>query len=322
MIVCMGIIIMPIHTLTLLMKFSKIWILGGMMKKNIISAGIGLVLIVIISFVVFILYKYRSTPVKSIINHTEQKIYAIVDNISMQKSEEISDKNVYAIVDDINLQKLEDISDEEWIKRGEFSILKEPQERIDEYERIFEIHQDLEDMEWRLYDINKDGYNDLIWQEKEARISNGKRIVGIFSCVPEKSRCIIWDTDQMTTGYFLSNTNKLVYYYQNYGIYSYNRYDYITYDENWKQKIEYSLEIYNIYDGDQDLEWQKGFADQWREKYNKELKKGVIYKKCISLSSNENSLNEYVNLSRDEFLKEYYELTGIEFQISREFESN
>ena len=210
------------------------------------------------------------------------------------------------------------LSIEEQIKEGDFSCLKESEGKKKEYERIFEIHEELGDMEWKLFDINKDGFEDLIWQEKEARFSKGKRILGIFSCNPDSPQCVIWDTAQMTTGYFWSDADKLVYYYQSYGICSYNRYDYFTVDVNWVQKFEYGLEIYNIYDLGSDPEWQESFEAKWQEKYGEQLKEGISYKKCIGRDPKGIAPDKYIHLSEAEFLEEFYELTGFEFEKDSE----
>ncbi len=210
------------------------------------------------------------------------------------------------------------LSIEEQIIKGDFSSLKESGGNKEEYERIFRIHQESEDMEWKSCDINNDGFEDMIWQEKEARFSKGKRITGVFSCNPENPQCVIWDTGQMTTGYFWSDADKLVYYYQSYGICNYNRYDYFSIDVNWEQKFEYSLEIYNIYDMGFDPEWRKSFEADWQEKYGEPLKEGISYKKCISIDPNGIASNKYINLSEEEFAEEFYELTGFEFEKDSE----
>lgn len=102
----------------------------------------------------------------------------------------------------------------------------------------------------------------------------------------------------------------MVYYYQNYGICSYNRYEYFSVDINWEQKFKYSLEIYNIYDLGSDPKWQESFEAQWQGKYGEQLKEGIFYKKCISRDPNRIAPDKYISLSEGEFLEEFYELTG------------
>lgn len=181
--------------------------------------------------------------------------------------------------------------------------------RLEIYEEIisiYEKHSKFNDLEWRLADIDYNGYEELVWQEKED-VGYMKRIVGLFSFEKE-SKCIIWDLNDGSEFYFISDSGNLVYYDQYFGIYRFFSLESYTLDENLNLDFTYGLWLYDIYDL---LEIDEKFLLKL-QKSNPDIKgEGIYYQKIISQDNESRKIKE--SLTEEQFVNEFTDLMGIDF---------
>jgi len=147
----------------------------------------------------------------------------------------------------------------EKIEQGDFSIvfgLNDNQRTLLQY--VYSNLQENDDMELLYADINADGTEELIFQEKEPAERERKRIVAVFAITANGYERIMWDISDNTEYYFIAN-GKLVYYCFHSGIYYYSSYSTFCFDENWNENIEKKLEIFEI----TDLELYAECPDHW-----------------------------------------------------------
>lgn len=145
------------------------------------------------------------------------------------------------------------------IAQGDFSIvygLSDKQRT--ELQNVYSNLQENGDMELLYADINADGTEELIIQEKEPAERERKRIVAVFAVTANGYERIMWDISDNTEYYFIAN-GKPVYYCFHSGIYCYSSYSVFCFDENWNENIEEKLEIFEI----TDLELYAECPDNW-----------------------------------------------------------
>lgn len=142
-----------------------------------------------------------------------------------------------------------DCSAWEQIKRGDFTSLEGLDEtELAEFNRIYQRCQDIDEIQWVYADINNDGIEELIWQEKRnAGDSQMHRITAVFAATSQGFRRIIWDVNDMGEFYFLCN-NKIIYFTAYYGVYDYCYYGVCEYGADGKLKVNKSFEVYDLED--------------------------------------------------------------------------
>lgn len=198
------------------------------------------------------------------------------------------------------------INEEIWmweIQKGNFSCLKD-ENSASYMENIFGSLGTADRTEWVRYDIDRDGVDELIWQEKEPAGGSGfKRIMAIYSHHNEEVKCFLWDINDCSEYFFLGESGKLVYYMFEYGVTDSQDYAYCVIDMENGIRYDYWLSIYNVYDTSE-------LYDSWGEKHPDMMEVGMYYRKRIP-GPNQSEEQQY--LTREQFLTEFYELTGVEY---------
>lgn len=189
------------------------------------------------------------------------------------------------------------------IMSGDFSRLDEDDGFKEQIESAFHRWESGEthEIEWRIIDLNGDGIEDLIVQNKETvGESEMKQIFGIFACGEESARCVEWDLNDMTEYSFCGPTGELIYTAYNYGfIPDEEPYWHYYYDKDWNKINDYLLVIYWI-DSTVDPE----YAEIWREEHPDLAEDGIYYRKYT-----EDGMEE---LTRGEWEEMYETVTGYE----------
>lgn len=192
---------------------------------------------------------------------------------------------------------------------GDFSYLEDTDwERMQEsYEREIDLY------EWCQLDLNSDGIEDLILQEKSTadEDSNQHRILGIFGCGKDEARCVLWDDVYMGDFSFCGSTGELMHYYYSFGgMVDIEGYEHYYYDMEWNKVIDYRLLIYDVnspegYD----------YPTKWFEAHPDMQEEGIYYRRYEGAYTGEDTEGEVLTL---EELKEIYETEmGMEMYSSR-----
>lgn len=184
------------------------------------------------------------------------------------------------------------------IMSGDFSCLEDTDwERMQEsYEREINLY------EWCQLDLNSDGIEDLILQEKNTvdEDSNQHRILGIFGCGKDEARCVLWDDVYMGDFSFCGSTGELMHYYYSFGgMVDIEGYEHYYYDMEWNKVIDYRLLIYDVnspegYD----------YPTKWFEAHPDMQEEGIYYRRYEGACTSEDTEGEVLTL---EELKEIYE---------------
>ena len=137
------------------------------------------------------------------------------------------------------------------LEEGDFTNLKEIKEgiRASTVEQIVNVYKAgivNKFNEFRRYDLNGDGVDELIWQNKECRNQNMKPIIGIFVQESGKTKCVFWDEYDVTEFYYLSKAGNIIYYYWNYGVGRYDTYEYYIFDKEWNPVKQHRLDILGV----------------------------------------------------------------------------
>lgn len=198
--------------------------------------------------------------------------------------------------------ELEGDSDEDSIQgtimSGDFSCLEDSDwERMQKsYEREIDLY------EWRQLDLNSDGIEDLILQEKRTadEDSNQHRILGIFGCGKDEARCVLWDDVYMGNFSFCGPTGELMHRYYSFGgMVDTEGYKHYYYDKDWNEIIDYQLVIWDVnspegYD----------YPAKWFEEHPDMQEEGTYYRRYEGAYTGEETEGEVLTL--EEF-KEIYE---------------
>ncbi len=183
----------------------------------------------------------------------------------------------------------------EQMMNGDFSGMLET-DRIsrEDVQSVYKNMSDSVEFEWTFADMNHDGTDDLIWQEKKAR-EIGNPIIAIFD-MASQGRCELWDTMDGTEYFFVTGNGKLVYHAPYFGTYDYVPYWEYEYDEAWNRTKIGGICAYYIYD----LEELEGhtFDDMPEE--------GVYFWEYIG--------EEKTALKRTEFKEKFEDLTGKRYE--------
>lgn len=186
---------------------------------------------------------------------------------------------------------------QETIMSGDFSCLED-----EDWEIMQEIYEGNDSLEWRQLDLNGDGIDDLILQEKDTvdENSNQHRILGIFACGEDRARCVLWDT--VDTGEFsvCGLTGELMYYYNSFGsMVDMEEYSHYYYDKEWNKVIDYQLIIWYV-----DSPEGYDYPAEWFEAHPDMQEEGIYYRKYEGGYAGNEGKGEVLTL---EELKEIYE---------------
>lgn len=163
------------------------------------------------------------------------------------------------------------------IMDGNFQHLDEPddfKERIDEYYNM-RLERGIPEVEWQIIDINGDGTEDMILQERDTIYGETKPIVGIFACEGESAKCVEWDLIDMTEYSFCGPTGELMYTAPNYGwVVDSEPYVHYYYDREWNKVEDYTLKIIRI-----DSTMDEEYAEIWKKEHPDFAVDGIYYRK-------------------------------------------
>lgn len=129
---------------------------------------------------------------------------------------------------------------------------------------------DRNETEWVYYDLNADGEEDLVLQEKEYTSDIlAKRIVAVFTVRNNEVVHVIWDISEPGLFYFLYD-NKLFFHGYYHGTYIYDSYSNYQYNAEWERVLVERYEYFNIYSMDE-------MPSDWSTSYPNLAQEGIYY---------------------------------------------
>lgn len=164
-------------------------------------------------------------------------------------SDQISGEIYFVKTDEETDEEISFGNEFESMMQGDFSaVFGLSDEDKEDLHNMYLRDQERGDMEWAYFDINADGAEELIYQQKEpVSDSSKKRIYAVFAMTANGCERIIWDVNDMGEYHFLAD-DKIVYYYRHSGVYHYESYSICSFDEMWNKNVEKQLEILLIDD--------------------------------------------------------------------------
>lgn len=193
------------------------------------------------------------------------------------------------------------------LMNGNFSCLDADDQEV--VQRGYEIGGENDLLEWRQIDLNGDGIEDLILQEKDTvtEESSNKRITGIFACREDGASCVLWDVNDSTEYSFCGQSGELMYYYDSWGTeISVEIYEHYEFDKEWNHITDYRLQGYCI-----DSSVGDGFLEEWKEEHPDMAEDGYYYRKYTGAYAGEAERGEV--LTFEEFKAIYEAEMGMEF---------
>lgn len=170
-------------------------------------------------------------------------------------------------------------------------------------------------VEWRQIDLNGDGIDDLILQDRDSvGKSSQKRIIAIFACYEDSARCITLDLQDGTEYSFCGTTGELMHTAPSYGgVISTEQYEHYYYDSEWSKIADYTLQAYRINGSESDP-----IPEYWIEQNPSLATNGRYYRRY------EGNYTQFVNsgtegewkgetLTFQEFKEAYETVMGDEF---------
>lgn len=204
------------------------------------------------------------------------------------------------------------------IMNGDFSAMEDSEfkEYIEEIYQRWEEHGTIEEMEWRLIDLNGDGIDDLILQEAQ-RVGQTQmhRIVAIFAIEEDNVNCMLWDLNDSTEYSFCGSTGELMYTapYSGTAIAG-EPYRHYYYDSEWNKINDYWLDrtiVDSSMDGSREefLQYNHGFI----EAHPDMAEDGEYYSRYeIDIETGE--LKEREALSYEQFKEIFEDVMGMEYE--------
>lgn len=159
------------------------------------------------------------------------------------------------------------------------------------------------DYEWVYKDINGDGEEELILQEKNLYMepSGNSLIIDIFT-VKNKDVVHVF-SDYMDAAYYCQLCdNGLLYYEQYYGRYDYEQYILFRYDEEWNEIFVDGLALYYLLEPDEGEEEYTIYEDLY-------MKKEQLYFWEFQMKDEK---KDYERLTQEEWTNKFYDLFGRE----------
>lgn len=229
----------------------------------------------------------------------EMSTETISTEVMEDESKKALDENVEATMQDVTIQDA--------IMSGDFSCIEDSyRERVqNNYERRHDAY------EWRRLDLNHDGIEDLILQEKETvtEDSNQHRILGIFACGETQAKCVLWDDVGMGYYAFCGVTGELMERYYSFGtMVDVEGFKHYFYDAEWNKVVDYSLVIWKV-DGPDGYD----YPAEWFEAHPDMQEEGIYYRKYEGADTGKAEAGEALTL---EELKEVYRTEmGMEIEM-------
>lgn len=190
----------------------------------------------------------------------------------------------------------------EELLRGDFAHLRG---EYSDFRKTLEVNWEQGESEWRLIDLNGDGTDDFILQEKKpVGDTEQKRILGIFTITEDGIRCIAVDFADGTEYSFCGITGKLMYTAPNYGgIIDNEPFEHYHYDEEWQRVTDYKLEILRL-----DSEVDEELAQKWKHEHPDMAEDGLYYFRYVG--------DETEKLIKEEWIAFYESETGLQYDGS------
>ncbi len=159
------------------------------------------------------------------------------------------------------------------------------------------------DYEWVYKDINGDGKEDLILQEKNCNMEppGNTLILDIFTI--KEGDVVHVFADYMDAAYYCQLCDDgLLYYEQYYGRYDYEQYILFRYDKDWNGIFVDGLALYYLLESDEGEEEYTIYEDL-------DMEKEQLYFWEFQMQDGK---KEYTGLTKEEWANKFYELFGRE----------
>lgn len=183
------------------------------------------------------------------------------------------------------------------IERGEYRYI-DNEKRQEQIARTFSRQADR--MSWVFKDINHDGNEELILQE----FSDTDRIVGIFAMKGSDVITVLWD-DIDAGSYFQLCERGLLHFNKYYGTYEFEQYILYDYDEEWNEIFVEGLELYYLFEEDEEVE--RTVEEHLGEQLKMEKEKVYFWEFQMW-----NEEKKYTKLTQEEWNEKFYDLFGKE----------
>lgn len=181
------------------------------------------------------------------------------------------------------------------IEGGDYSSIDDAR-IVEDLENIMN-NRGLREVEWIYYDLNEDGQDELILQEKASVADTRmKRIIGIFAEQRGQVLVIVWDVVDMGAFYYLLN-NQLIYTYHYYGIYDYESYTIYDYDLQWDSRLVKGYEYYNI-------DSMESLPPDWLDVHPDLSQEGTYFRKYTVEDIDGETVRVYQDLTMEQWLDE------------------
>ena len=179
------------------------------------------------------------------------------------------------------------------IERGEYRYI-DNEKRQEQIARTFSRQADR--MSWVFKDINHDGNEELILQE----FSDTDRIVGIFAMKGSDVITVLWD-DIDAGSYFQLCERGLLHFNKYYGTYEFEQYILYDYDEEWNEIFVEGLELYYLFEEDEEVE--RTVEEHLGEQLKMEKEKVYFWEFQMW-----NEEKKYTKLTQEEWNEKFYDL--------------
>ena len=179
--------------------------------------------------------------------------------------------------------------------------------------------------EGRRIDMNDDGVPELI-EEMDANGHGITPICRIYAYIDEAKPSVqevFSDLNDMSEFYFIGADGKLIYDYSDHGEMAYGSYSQYQFDENWNRERVDKIEIYYFYDHykeyDGEHEWYSElFSETYGARgsgyyYFRTRRKTAEELENRDTDTQEDSLWVREEISKEEFIRVYKEMTGWDF---------
>jgi len=195
------------------------------------------------------------------------------------------------------------------IKNGDFSnlIVPESDDTLLEALRLVNNNIESRNYEWVEFDLNGNGTNELILQASNNEMSR-MALIFTFDFDNQEVNLVYFHTADILRFLFLSENGNLIWYSFSYGIYNWNSYTHMIFDEEWNLIQLYTLQITYIYD-------MSEMPDNWINTNPDMSETGIYFHKEIGTFGEETF--ERMALNESQFIREFEEMAGFSFYNAR-----
>ncbi|MDO5601905.1 MAG: FG-GAP repeat protein, partial [Oscillospiraceae bacterium] len=205
----------------------------------------------------------------------------------------------------------EDLSPEEVlaimqkIQAGDMSYIKSNAIfTTEKYERMFQTGR----YELVLADINKDGFQDLVWRAASCNDDKpyDKPITVIISYKDHAFQPVLADTVDAAYFYILSENDTVISCFEQGGVVIYHTYSLYHYDEEWEETFQWGISAHGFYDLDE-------LPEKWRaEHFPQVTTEGTYFVRFKEIPGTDGEEKEE-SITEEEFLQSFKEMTGFDF---------